>query len=94
MNNSLLARPSTAQSMGASSSMSSMGTQITGAGSNGGARNLSGPMSATISAALTHVGTNGAPSSILTQSAGAVPIRRPTAEEVTSAKRWVKWINF
>ncbi len=26
----------------------------------------------------------------LTQSAGAVPIRRPTAEEVTSAKRWVK----
>jgi hypothetical protein len=28
--------------------------------------------------------------SVLTQSAGAVSIRRPTAEEVTSAKRWVE----
>ena len=87
MNNGvgLLARPPTAQSMGASS-MSSMGTQITGAGSIGRAQSLSG----TMSAPLTHVGVNGAPSSILTQSAGAVPIRRPTAEEVTAAKRWVE----
>ena len=91
MNNGvgLLARPPTAQSMGASS-MSSMGTQITGAGSIGGAQSLSGPMSAPMTAPLTHVGMNGAPSSILTQSAGAVPIRRPTAEEVTAAKRWVE----
>jgi hypothetical protein len=29
-------------------------------------------------------------SSILSQSAGAVPIRRPTQEEITSAKRWVE----
>ncbi|SRR6266404_4040465 len=28
--------------------------------------------------------------SILTQSAGPVPIRRPTTEELTSAKRWVE----
>ncbi|KAI9440238.1 hypothetical protein BJY52DRAFT_131749 [Lactarius psammicola] len=85
----LLARPPTAQSMGASS-MSSMGTQITGAGSNGGAQSQSGSMSAPMSAPLTQGGVNGvASSSILTQSAGAVPIRRPTAEEVNSAKRWV-----
>ena len=82
----LLARPPTAQSMGASS-MSSMGTQITGAGSNGGAQSQSGSMSAP----LTQGGMNGVgSSSILTQSAGAVPIRRPTAEEVNSAKRWVE----
>ena len=81
-----LARPSTAQSTGASS-ISSMGTQITGAGSNGGAQSQSG----SISAPLTQGGMNGvASSSTLTQSAGGVPIRRPTAEEVTSAKRWVK----
>lgn len=80
----LLARPSTAQSMGGSS-MSSMGTQITSAGSNGGAPSQSGSMSAP------QGGMNSvAPSSILTQSAGTVPIRRPTAEEVTSAKRWVE----
>ena len=91
MNNTvgLLTRPPTAQSMGASS-ISSMGTQITGAGSNGGAPSISGSMSGPMSAPLTHVGMNSAPSSILTQSAGAVPIRRPTAEEVTSAKRWVE----
>jgi hypothetical protein len=90
MNNSIgqLARPSTAQSMG-TSSMSSMGTQITSTGSSGGAQSLSGSMSAPMSAALTQVGMNGAPSSILTQSAGAVPIRQPTADEVNSAKRWV-----
>jgi hypothetical protein len=86
MNNSvgLLAWPPTAQSMGASG-MSSMGTQITSAGSSGGAQNLSGSMSTP----LTQGGMDGAPSSTLTQSAGAVPIRRPTAEEVTSARRWV-----
>jgi hypothetical protein len=91
MNNSvgLLTQPPTVQSMGASS-MSSMGTQITGAGSSGGAQNLSGSMSAPMPVPLTQVGTNRTPSSILTQSAGAVPIRRPTAEEVTSAKRWVE----
>jgi hypothetical protein len=83
----LLARPSTAQSMSASS-LSSMGTQITGAGSNGGAQSQSGSMSAHISAPLTQGGMNGAASSSLL-SAGAVPIRRPTTEEVTSAKRWV-----
>jgi hypothetical protein len=83
MNNSvgLLARPPTPQSMGASS-MSSMGTRITGAGSSGRAQSLSGSMSAPMSAPLTQAGMNGAPSSILTQSAGAVPIRQPTAEEV------------
>lgn len=80
-----LARPSTAQSMSASS-MSSMGTQITGAGSNGGAQSQSGSMSAP----LTQGGMNGAASSsIITQSAGAVPTRRLTEEELASAKRWV-----
>jgi hypothetical protein len=81
----VLARPSTAQSMGASS-MSSMGTQITGAGSNGGAQSQSGSTSAPLTQAMNGV----ASSSMLTQSAGAVPVRRPTAEEVTSAKRWVE----
>ena len=82
----VLPRPPTAQSMGASS-MSSMGTQITGAGSNGGAQSQSG----STSAPLTQAGMNGgASSSMLTQSAGTVPIRRPTAEEVTSAKRWLR----
>ena len=85
----LLAQPPTAWSMGALN-LSSMGTQITGAGSSGGAQSPSGSTSASISVPLTHVGMNGAPSSILTQSAGAVPMRRPTAEEVTSAKRWVE----
>ncbi|KAH8981615.1 hypothetical protein EDB86DRAFT_2975264 [Lactarius hatsudake] len=85
-NGGLLARPSTAQSMGASS-MSSMGTQITGAGPNGGAQGQSGSMSAP----LTQGGMNvTASSSILTQSAGAIPIRRPTTDEVASAKRWVE----
>ena len=85
----LLAQPPTAWSMGALN-LSSMGTQITGAGSSGGAQSLSGSTSASMSVPLTHVGMNGAPSSILTQSARAVPMRRPTAEEVTSAKRWVE----
>ena len=81
----LLARPPTAQSMGGSS-LSSMGSQITGAGSNGGAQSQSGPMSAPlIQGGMSSL----ASSSILTPSAGAVPIRRPTTEEVTSAKRWV-----
>ena len=83
----LLARPSTAQSMSASG-MSSMGSQVTGAGSTGGAQSQSGSMSAPMSAPLTQGGMNGvASSSIL--SAGTVPIRRPTTEEVTTAKRWV-----
>ena len=66
MNNGvgLLARPPTAQSMGASS-MSSMGVQFTGAGSIGGAQSLPGPMSAPMTVSLTHIGMNGAPSSIL-----------------------------
>jgi len=86
----LLARPPTAQSMGASS-MSSMGTQITSAGSNGGLQSQSGSMSGPMSASLAQGGINGAaPSSILTHSPGAVPIRRPTTEELTSAKRWVE----
>ncbi|KAI9440122.1 hypothetical protein H4582DRAFT_1578776 [Lactarius indigo] len=47
-------------------------------------------MSAPMSAPLTQGGMNvTAPSSILTQSAGAIPMRRPTTEELTSAKRWV-----
>ncbi|KAH9012696.1 hypothetical protein EDB85DRAFT_2037195 [Lactarius pseudohatsudake] len=42
-------------------------------------------------ASLTQGGVNvTAPSSILTQSAGAIPIRRPTTKEVASAKRWVE----
>ena len=84
----LLARPSTGQSMGASS-MSSMGTQIPGAGSNGGAQSQSGTMSAPMSAPLTQVGMNRVATNSI-PSAGAVPIRRPTAEEVMSAKRWVE----
>jgi hypothetical protein len=52
--------------------------------------NISGSLSAPMSAPLTQGGMNVAPSSILTQSAGAVPTRRPTAEEVTFAKRWVE----
>ncbi|KAH9057865.1 hypothetical protein EDB87DRAFT_1628606 [Lactarius vividus] len=84
-NGGMLARPSTAQSMGASS-MSSMGTQITGAGPNGGAQGQSGSMSAP----LTQGGMNvTASSSILTQPAGTIPMRRPTPEELASAKRWV-----
>ena len=79
----LLARPSTAQSTSASS-LSSMGTQITSAGPNGGAQSQSGSMSAP----LTQGGMNGAASSSIL-SAGTVPMRRPTTEEVTSAKRWV-----
>ena len=86
----LLARPSTAQSKGASS-MPLMGTQITGAGSNGGAQNQSGSISASMFAPWTQVSMNGvAPSSILTQSKGAVPKRRPASEDVTFAKRLIE----
>ncbi|KAF8274769.1 hypothetical protein EI94DRAFT_1695884 [Lactarius quietus] len=35
-------------------------------------------------------GNDGAPRSIVTQSARTMPIRRPTADELTSAKRWVE----
>ncbi|KAN0138916.1 hypothetical protein V8E53_003304 [Lactarius tabidus] len=89
MNNSvgLLSRPPTAQSMGAPS-ISSMGTQITGAGSSGGAQSLSGPMSAPMSAPFTQAGMNGAPSSILPNllelfQYDSQPQRR-------SSKRWVE----
>jgi hypothetical protein len=47
---------------------------------------VSGPMFAP----MTQVGVKGASSSNLTQSAGAVPIRRPTVDEANSAKRWVE----
>jgi hypothetical protein len=103
----LLAWPLTAQSMSASS-LSLMGTQITGPGTNGGAQSASslssmgtqitGPgtnsgaqsQSGTMSAPLTQGSMNSvASSSILTQSVGFLPMRRPTTEEVTSAKGWV-----
>jgi hypothetical protein len=47
-------------------------------------------MSTPMFASLTQVSMNGAPSSILTQSAGAVSIQRPTAEEVAYAKRRIE----
>ena len=85
-----LAPPPTAQSTSASG-MSSVGSRVTGAGSNGGAQSQSGSVSAHMSAPFTQGGMNNvASSSILTQSAGAVPMRRPTAEEVAIAKKWVE----
>jgi hypothetical protein len=63
-----------------------MGTQITGPGANSGAQS----QSRTMSAPLTKGSMNGvASSSILTQSVGFPPMRRPMTEEVTSAKGWV-----
>ncbi|KAN0138863.1 hypothetical protein V8E53_003251 [Lactarius tabidus] len=47
-------------------------------------------MSTPMFASLTQVSMNGAPSSILAQSAGAVSIQRPTAEEVAYAKRRIE----
>ncbi|KAI0249895.1 hypothetical protein BJV78DRAFT_1224130 [Lactifluus subvellereus] len=77
-----LVRPSTAHSMNASS-VPSMGTQIAGASSNGGAQGQS--------ASLNPTGMNSATSNaLLTQSAGSMPIRRPTPEELMIARRWVE----
>lgn len=82
----LLSLPSATQSMSASGTFS-MGPQITGVGSNGGAQSQPIPMSAP----LTQDSADGvAPSPILTQSAGAVPLRWPKTEEVTPARRWVE----
>jgi hypothetical protein len=81
---------STAQSMRASS-MPLLRTQVTGPGSNGGSQSRSGSMSAPTSASLTQGGVNSvASSSILTQFVRALPRRRPTTEEVVSAKKWVE----
>ena len=85
----LLTWPSTAQSMSASR-MSSTGAQIPGTNSNVRAQSQSGSMSPITTPLRQGSISGGAPSSILNQSPGTVPIRRPTAEEVTSAKTWVE----
>ena len=77
-----LVRPSTAHSMNASS-VPSMATQISGASSNGGAQG----QSASLNPSAMNSATSNA---LLTQSAGSMPIRRPTQEEIMHAKRWVE----
>ena len=80
-----LVPPSTALSMSASS-MPSMGAQITGSNSSGGVQNQGGVMPVSMNPAA----MNGVISdSTLTQSSGAMQIRRPTQEEVIAAKRYV-----
>ncbi|KAI0297271.1 hypothetical protein B0F90DRAFT_1740642 [Multifurca ochricompacta] len=81
-----LVRPPTAQSMNASS-VSSMGTQIVSASSNGGAQGQGGAMSAPMNPGSIISVNSG---SILTQSAGAMQIRQPTQEELIYAKKWVE----
>ena len=70
-----LPRPSTAQSM-AGSGMPSIGAQIAGPSSSGGAQ---GP--GAMSVPMHPVAVNGV---------GAVQVRRPTTEELMAAKRWVE----
>lgn len=72
------------------SRMSSTGAQIPGTNSNVRAQSQSGSMYLMTTPLRQGGMSGGAPSSILNQSPGTVPIRRPTAEEVTSAKTWVE----
>jgi hypothetical protein len=62
-----------------------MGAQMTGSNSSGGVQNQG-----TMSVSMNPVAMNGVNSgSILTQTAGAVQIRRSTQEYIVAAKRYV-----
>ncbi|KAI9512951.1 hypothetical protein F5148DRAFT_560177 [Russula earlei] len=80
-----LSRVSASQSMSASG-MPSMGSQIAGSNPNGVAQGQGGAMSVPMNPAAMNSVASG---SILPQPAGPMQIRRPTAEEVVAAKRWV-----
>jgi hypothetical protein len=79
-------QPSTAQSMGISG-IPSMGTQITGASSNGGPQGQGGEMSASLNPSGMVSRASNEP---LTQFVGSVPIRRSTQAEIVYAQRWVE----
>jgi hypothetical protein len=80
-----LVRPSTAQPMNAPS-IPTIGTQI-GAGSNGMPQGQGAGMSASLNQSGMNTLTSNA---LLTQSAGPVPLRRPTREEIVYAQRWIE----
>jgi hypothetical protein len=84
-NSGPLVPPSTAQTMNASS-MQSMGAQIPGSNSSSGVQNQGGTVPVSMNPAAMNSVTS---SSILTQPASTMQVRRLNQEDLVVAKRWI-----